>query len=775
MNLDRCLLFSYLEEDNIQKAYFRVRPLLTTEGDIRAEAEQLWPNEGCLRIVPDRNEQHTFKVRMRTLGSYCVVDLRGQPADAGKIRTNKNFRPDKGESNQFILYSDTVHALPENTFYQIVEGTAEGFAAACEQAITPCFFIREGDTLYGPVRREAPAKPEPAGEASGTLYDVPCPDGVNRLILCMEDTPAAGAEPIAEAPAAEAPAAEPAKPEESAAPAEPAPAKEPEQPAPDAPAEKAITEEKPAPAQDDEPLPIGKSLHILDESRGFEETLQKLDKPVSKGANLLHQREQRPARPLPPLPARPGELTGTPLVRTPLRTSVPQPKNRTQEVVASQLAVGKYEPPTQNLPAGMAMRSVANPVETACASLRQAWNADEAQGQLLDCILSLDGVRAKLEPRLVGGENVTVMQRVLRDRLQDLEAERLTALCELDRARRDVDAYKDELLHGMKGRITRETSQLESDKAACQSRVDELKTEINALSAQRDALLMKVDELQSATVPAAMAKLLADAQMVAPMAGTPLRLAPVAGEQAETDELVSRLTDACSAAGLTLPRNQAIAALTLLALCPRIGVTTPTPAPLATLAANIAARFGWQDSFTHQIAPEQKPVTSARPVDSTPAILMTSLPNFAPLNGVNKLLLNRSAMNLTRNVAYDAQQWPILMLPALPFIASEAPAQATPVSAASLAALLEKPVATDAEISAVLAPVLKAATPLSGTARTEMFRFVSVCAGLMEGGLPVAADWAILLWIVPALERGGRQAAAIKTLLDEFPLSQAAL
>ena len=24
MNLDRCLLFSYLEEDNIQKAYFRV-------------------------------------------------------------------------------------------------------------------------------------------------------------------------------------------------------------------------------------------------------------------------------------------------------------------------------------------------------------------------------------------------------------------------------------------------------------------------------------------------------------------------------------------------------------------------------------------------------------------------------------------------------------------------------------------------------------------------------------------------------------------------------
>ena len=148
MNLDRCLLFSWLEEDNIQKAYFRVRPLLTLEGDVRSEAEALWPNEGCLRIVPDRNEQHTFKVRMRTLGSFCVVDLRGQPADAGKIRTNKNFRPDKGEVNQYILYSDTVYALPEHTFYEIVEGTAEGFAEAVKKAVTPLFYIREGDTLY---------------------------------------------------------------------------------------------------------------------------------------------------------------------------------------------------------------------------------------------------------------------------------------------------------------------------------------------------------------------------------------------------------------------------------------------------------------------------------------------------------------------------------------------------------------------------------------------------------------------------------------------------
>lgn len=763
MNLDRCLLFSYLEEDNIQKAYFRVRPLLTTEGDIRAEAEQLWPNEGCLRIVPDRNEQHTFKLRMRTLGSYCVVDLRGQPADAGKIRTNKNFRPDKGEVNQYILYSDTVYALPENTFYQIVDGTAEDYAAACERAVTPRFYIRQDDTLYGPVRKEAPEKPEPAQEAAGTLFETPCPDGVTRLILCMEDGPAMQ------------PKAQPARP----AAIEPAKAAEEPQPAEaKKPAEAEKPTEAPSAAEPEKPqeaLPIGKPLQILDATKGFEETLQTLDKPVSKGANLLHQREPRPARPTPPAPAKTGELIGTPLVRTPLRTSVPQPKNRTQEIVASQLAVGKYEPPTQNLPAGTAMRAVANPVETACVSLRQAWNAAGAQNQLLDCILSLDGVRAKLEPRLLGGENVTIMQRVLRDRLQDLEAERLTALCELDRARRDVDAYKDELLQGMKGRIQRETDGLNADKAACEKRVDELKREINALSAQRDALLAKVDELQGSAVPAAVAKLLTEAQMVAPMAGTPLRLAPAAGSAIGTDEAIDRLVAACETAGVSLPRNHAIAAMTLLALCPRIGLACPTPAPLATLAHNIAGRFGWQDSFAHQIAPEQKPVVAARPVDSAPALLMTSLPNFAPIPGVSKLLLNRSAQGLTRNVAYDAQQWPVMLIPALPFVQEEAPAETAPVSASSIAALLEKPCATDEEIAAILTPALKAAAPLSGAARAEMFRFVSICAGLMEGGLPVAADWAILLWLIPAIERGGKYAAAVKAQLDEFPLSLAAL
>lgn len=758
MNFDRSLIFAYLEEDNIQRAYFRVRPLLTLEGDVREEATQFWPNEGGLRIVPDRNEQHTFKNRMRTLGAYCVVDLRNQPTEAGKIRTNKNFRPDRGEVNQFILYSDTVHELPKNTFYQLVDGAAADYAALAEQVVTPLFFIREGDTLYGPVSKTAPAQPETAPEAAAMLYELPCPDGMTRMMLCMDDGPAleAPAQPEAEKKA-DAPAAEKS----------------------DNPTATETTESEAAKASEatekqDEVLPIGEALQILDETKTTEDTLKQLDKPVSAGANLLKQKEPKSVEK--PAPAQQTEgLSGTPLVRTPLHVSVQQNKNRTQEIVNNQWSVGKYEPPAQNLPAGAALRSVQNPVEAACSQLRQAWNASSAHDQLTDFMLSLDGIRSKLEAKLCKGSNVTIMQRVLRERLQDLEAERLTALCELDKARRDVDAYKQELLSGLSARIARETGKLEENKKQAEADVTSLKSEINSLSIQRDALLAKVNELQANVLPETVAKLIADAQMIAPAAGIPLRLTPISGENVELDALIDRLTAACAASGVEINRNTAIAILVLLAISDRIGIACSTPASAATLVKNIAVSMGWRQSYAHQIAAEQRPVVGVRPVDSTPAVLTTSLSSYAPLNGVIKLAMNRNAANLVRNAAYDVSPWPILMLPALPFVPEVEAKDAATISEASIKKITEKKYAAPAEIDAVLTPVLKAALPLSGAARNELYQFIAVCAGLMEGGLPVAVDWGILLWIIPALERGSRQHNAIKALLDEYPLSLAKL
>lgn len=738
MNFDRSLILSHLEEDNIQRAYFRVLPLLTAEGDIRQEAAQLWPTEGGLRIVPDRNEQHTFKGRMRALGAYCVIDLRNQPAEAGKIRTNKNFRPDRGEVNQYILYSDTVYPLPEHTFYQLVEGRAADFATLAEKVITPRFFLREGDTLYGPISKAAAAEPQPAAEAAGMLYDLPCPDGVTRTILCLDDAPAPGQAAETVPARAEAPVGMPA--------------------------EKA-----------DEPLPIGKPLQILDESRSTDAALRQLDRPVSAGANLLRQQPGRTAPEPPRFAPSSAALSGTPLVRAPLHVSPQQNKNRTQEVVSSQWNIGRYEPPAHELPAGTPMRAVQNPVEAACAQLRTAWNATSAQERLVDCILSLDGIRSKLEAKLCKGSSVTIMQRVLRERLQDLEAERLSALCELDKAHRDVDAYKQELLNGMTARITRETAQLQAAHAEAEAAVGALKASISALTLQKDALMEKVNELQGSVLPETVAKLMADAQMVAPAAGIPLRITPVPGEDCPAAELTQRLMAACSASGIDIGRNEATVLLVLLALCPRIGLHGASAAALSTLAANIAAAMGWQNSFAHQTDAAQHPAVGLRPTDGTPTLLLTSLNQYAAVPGLTKLTLANTPDQLTHSPSYAASQWPVLPLPALPFVPALDMPAALPVSAASLTRLCEKQTVSDAELDAVLKPILSAAQPLSGAAQKELYRFVSVCAGLLEGGLPVAADWGILLWVVPALRCDADRAAAVRPLLDEYPLSLAHL
>lgn len=69
-----------------------------------------------------------------------------------------------------------------------------------------------------------------------------------------------------------------------------------------------------------------------------------------------------------------------------------------QETVSSQWYVGKYEPPAQNLPNGTSMRPIDNPVADAVNAFRAAWRMPEAREQLMDFMLSLDGLRSSWSP-----------------------------------------------------------------------------------------------------------------------------------------------------------------------------------------------------------------------------------------------------------------------------------------------------------------------------------------------------------------------------------------
>lgn len=77
MTLPGKLCIGILEEDNPLKSYFRFKPILIREGERFSpftEPEE-YPADGCIRIVPDKNESSLFKTRMRRIGLFASVDL----------------------------------------------------------------------------------------------------------------------------------------------------------------------------------------------------------------------------------------------------------------------------------------------------------------------------------------------------------------------------------------------------------------------------------------------------------------------------------------------------------------------------------------------------------------------------------------------------------------------------------------------------------------------------------------------------------------------------
>ena len=161
MTLPGKITFCQLEEDNPQKSYFRIRPLFTFEDGTLTpigDVNELYPDEGGIRIVPDKNEALRFKTRMRTLGGYCLLDLLRHTGENDKIRSNKNYSVEKGEFNRNIVYSDVIAACPENQIMEVVDpdnGPA-GVATmrAGETVYTRKVLFQEEGRLRGPFLPE---------------------------------------------------------------------------------------------------------------------------------------------------------------------------------------------------------------------------------------------------------------------------------------------------------------------------------------------------------------------------------------------------------------------------------------------------------------------------------------------------------------------------------------------------------------------------------------------------------------------------------------------
>ncbi len=168
MALPGKLTIGYVHEDNPVKFYFRFRPLISLlETGFEPVDEGIsaqFPEDGFIRIVPDKNEISQFKARMRQLGRYCLLDLRRHPNENDKIRPNKNYAPESAERNAHIVYSDVIISLSSEMAVEVLDATGvfDGDAITLRSSTPGTRFvaIRRDDHLSGPwVWTETPDIP----------------------------------------------------------------------------------------------------------------------------------------------------------------------------------------------------------------------------------------------------------------------------------------------------------------------------------------------------------------------------------------------------------------------------------------------------------------------------------------------------------------------------------------------------------------------------------------------------------------------------------------
>ncbi|MBR5345203.1 MAG: hypothetical protein IK127_05205 [Clostridia bacterium] len=658
MDLQHEVVLAYIEEDDIRNGYFRAFPMLTPSGDIREEAKVSWPDDGALRIIPDRKDHFSFKERMRELGSWCMIDLKGFDMRASKIRTNKNYNPERGERNHFIVFSDTVFALQDGPFAEVLDGTPAQAAQLAAKSVTPLFYVKDGDTWYGPVRKAEPAEPKPAAEFEANLYRITAPDGAEHCIVCADVT---------------------------------------------------------------QQIPIGQSLEILDQTKSFEETIEALSQPLSEKANLIASR-QEPLQPDTAEGDTEHKLSGTPLVRTSFRASEPPLRNRVQEIVSGRAVMARNaEPPAPPVPFSTDLPIVENPVEKAEAAFRKAWMNASARPALAHFLLSLEGMKPALDNAAANKHN-TALASALRYHLENLEVERLRLLIELDHAKEDMAAFRAKAIEEASQKTRRELDKLRRDRDSLADAVERLKAEADELLVSRQNAGVQI------------------------------------GISLNGHEILHRVESAFGAEALPYQRENAAAWLALMSRPCRVAILSHDIEAATRFAEKHAAILGWPCTT----------VQDASPVQALPCAIPVIRVSLEPDTEVGSC--ERVIVVLPDREALAQTDLPVMPVGNLRYT-PPAEADKTIVGQESLQAILDEAPISAEEARAALAPVFTACG-LPDDMLDKAAAFAAVAAGLFDGGMIAACDWALALWVAPRVPADGNRETVL-TLLEEYPRTRA--
>lgn len=572
MSLPGKLCIGILEEDNPLKSYFRFKPLLVErDGSYVPFDDHLrYGEEGCIRIVPDKNESYHFKSRMRRMGLFCVVDLRAHPDDNDKIRPNKNYRQGGPENNAYIIYSDVVREPAPDMIFEILSGEAD---APMPIPRTANVLLR-GEALYperyawealedGGFARLLPTN-RACEPGSVQVFDLP---GFREERVCFAIVPADRMAQVTAAP-------EP-RPEPKPHPAEAAPAA---QAAESAPEEDAPAEAPAAPANPEKPW-------------------------------LNHESPREPARPDP---------RSTPQQRIlAAQTGLNPRRGRSlQELVDEKWQRSRLNQlgnAASELATGVPVQS---PVDSAVSAVRSAWAQPQLRADLLQSLAAIEEFGASLQEC-----REAVRQQDIAMHMEALEARRLALLQEQDELRRN----NAELRRRLKDEIRRDEAASLADAVGKteaarreQERYEALAEEARTAAADAHRL---VEDLTDGDLERRLRDFALNRRMterLARLSGEARPLpTPVEAEAVSLDELVDRVVARFGAEGYALDRLQA------LNLCACLGVGTalmlggPVGCGKTETARLLAEALGWaQAGRCAVLGPQTRPKAASACLDA---------------------------------------------------------------------------------------------------------------------------------------------------------------
>lgn len=577
MTLPGKLCVGILEEDNPLKSYFRFKPLLVAEegGYLPFDGAEAFPENGCLRIVPDKNESGHFKARMRRIGRYALLDLRAHPGENDKIRPNKNYRVDSAETNAYIVYSDVVVEPPAGMLFEVLDRAApedsSHMALTMPLPGTPRVLFRDENGGVAPALWRAAAMEGVEGAVELSREEeriLPGLGGETRLPgFAGEQTCVMLAAPGALLTRA-AEATEGAEATEASAPVVARP-----------------VEVRPVEA----PTPI--------EARPVEAPAPVAARP----AEAPSLRPERPGRAEAPREREKPRLSARAQAMA-LQTGLNPRRSRSlQEIIDDRWRRSRFDQLGHPVPGEATGMPVESPVERAMDALRAAWRIEETRPKLAEAIGELEGMSGAIQKGAAKREDEARAQR-----LNELEAQRLRLLNEVSalEARR-ADA-RERLLEDVRRDNARQLAEgerkleaLKADIAACEERAQ------GARAALAEAESAYAEAEKRLAARAMETKALRFLQ-------TPAERVPTDSALPSAGELISDVRTYLERAGVPLSHDQAVELLAALTLSPVTVLCGPALAPKGELARALAGALGLGNRFLCLSDPRHYEVRNAQ-------------------------------------------------------------------------------------------------------------------------------------------------------------------